>query len=70
LSVARAALEGEYLENVGDCDCVRDCVWNVEEISLGFVFSQDENYDTQHMPRVSSPQALADFFEMAKLPWR
>jgi hypothetical protein len=48
---------------------VGESIWLVEEFTFGFVM-KEERWDDQHNPRMSSPQALADFFEMSKLGWR
>jgi hypothetical protein len=48
---------------------VEQSIWLVEEFTFGFVM-KEERWDDQHNPRMSSNQALADFFEMSKLGWR
>jgi hypothetical protein len=48
---------------------VGQSIWLVEEFTFGFVM-KEERWDDQHNPRMSSSQALSDFFEMSKLGWR
>ena len=72
---AEAVMRGKWQKEQKDADSllesdlVEECLWLVEELYVGFVI-KEERWDDQHCPRVSSPQALADFFEMSKLGWR